>query len=133
MFVYVVVVLEVPVAIVDVVDVVVVRHFLAIIVLGVRRPVIRVDPGLRMTLPAVDVVDVIAVHHRLVSVTREMFVVGGFGVLVGCHRYSSALGPTERATPATLSITIIIVNNTAGVPVGVHPPASQRCNSSWAG
>jgi hypothetical protein len=92
-FVYVVVVLEVPVAIVDVVDVIVVHNFLAIIVLGVRRPVIRVDPGLRMTIPAVDVVDVIAVHHRLVSVTREVFVVGGFGVLVGCHRYSSAPGP----------------------------------------
>lgn len=61
MFVYVVVVLEVPVAIVD-------------------------------------VVDVAAMHHRLVSVTREVFVVGGFGVPVGCHRYSFALGPTERAT-----------------------------------
>jgi hypothetical protein len=69
-FVYVVAVLEVPVAIVDVVDVIVVRNFLATIVLAVRRPVIRVDPGLRMTLPAVDVVDVVAVHHRLVSVTR---------------------------------------------------------------
>jgi hypothetical protein len=92
-FVYVVAVLEVPVAIVDMVDVVVVRNCLATIVLGVRHPVIRVDPGLRMTLPIVDVIDVVAMHHRLVSVTREVFVVGGFGVLVGCHRYSSAVGP----------------------------------------
>ena len=90
---YVVAVLEVPVAIVDVVDVVVVRNCLATIVLGVWRPVIRVDPGFRMTLPIVDVVDVVAMHHRLVSVTWEVFVVGGFGVLVGCHRYSSAVGP----------------------------------------
>ena len=116
MFVYVVVVLEVPVAIVDMVDVVVVRNCLATIVLGVRRPVIRMDPGLRMTLPAVDVVDVVAMHHRLVSVTGEVFVVGGFGVLVGCHRSPLRWGPTKRATPATLSITIIIVNKVRGRP-----------------
>lgn len=94
-FVYVVVVLEVPVAIVDMVDVVVVRKCLATIVLGVRRPVIRVDPGFRMTLPIVDVVDVVAMHHRLVSVTGEVFVIGGFGVLVGCHRSPPAVGPYE--------------------------------------
>ena len=64
MFVYVVVVLEVPVAIVDMVDVVVVRNW-------------------------------VAMHHRLVSVTREVFVVGGFGVLVGCHRSPPAVGPYE--------------------------------------
>jgi GDP/UDP-N,N'-diacetylbacillosamine 2-epimerase (hydrolysing) len=28
----------------------------------------------------------------------RVFVVGGFGVPVGCHRHSFALGPTERAT-----------------------------------
>jgi len=69
-------------------------------------------------------VAVVAMNHRLVSVTGEVFVVGGFGVLVGCHRSPLRWGPTKRATRATLSITIIIVNKVSGRPGrgSPHPP-----------
>jgi hypothetical protein len=84
-------VLEMPVTTVEVVDVVVVGNLLAVVILGVRHRVIRVDLGLRMTFPVVDVVDVITMHDGLVPVSREVFVVAGFGVLTGCHRCSWAL------------------------------------------
>lgn len=88
-FVHVIVVLEVPVAVVQVIDVVIVRNLLAVVVLGVRGTVIRVDLRLRMALPVVDVIDVISVHDGLMPVTRQVLVIAGFGVRSRCHRYSS--------------------------------------------
>lgn len=74
-------VLEVPVAVVDVVDMVAVLDRLAPVVVGVGRTVIGVDLGLRMTFAVVDVVDVVAVYDRLVAVSREVLVIAGFVVL----------------------------------------------------
>lgn len=69
MLVDVVVVLEVTVPVVDVIDMVVVRHLLAVVVLSVLPLVIDVNLRLRMSLPVVDVVDVITVHDRLMAVS----------------------------------------------------------------
>lgn len=80
MLVDVVSVLKVPVSVMDVVDVVAVRDLLAVVVIGVWRPMIGVNFRLRVALSVVDVVDVVAVDDRLVPVTWKVLVVAGFGV-----------------------------------------------------
>lgn len=88
MLVDVVVVLEVPVTVVQVIDMVVMRHLLAVVVLGMRRAVVLMEFCLWVPLAAVDVIDVIAMCDSLVTVTGQMFVIAGFCVLLGCHRCS---------------------------------------------
>jgi hypothetical protein len=88
--VYVVAVLEVPVAIVDVVDVVAVLNRLTPVVLGVRRAVIGVDLRLSVPLAVVDMVDVVAMRDGLVAVTRQVLVVARFDVFRWCHRSSKS-------------------------------------------
>lgn len=85
MLVYVVAVLEVPVAVVDMVDVVTVLNGLAPVVVGVRRAVIGVDLRLRVPLAVVDMVDVVAMRDGLVAVTRQVLVVARFDVFRRCH------------------------------------------------
>lgn len=82
---YVIAVLEVKVAVVDVIDMVFVRNLFAVIVFGVLDVVPGVNPRLRVPLAIVDVIDVIAVRDRLVSVPRQVFVIVGFGVLLRFH------------------------------------------------
>jgi len=89
--VYVVVVLEVPVTVVDMVDVVTVLNGLAAVVLGVSGTVIGMDLGFRVPFAVVNMVDVIAVRDGLVAVARQMLVVAGLSVrgvrsvFGGCH------------------------------------------------
>ncbi len=82
---HVVAVLEVPVTVVDMVDVVAVRNGLAAVVLGVGGSVIGMDPGLGVVFAVVNMVDVVAVHDGLMAVARQVLVVARFGVLGGCH------------------------------------------------
>ncbi|MCB0924315.1 MAG: hypothetical protein KDB50_07200 [Mycobacterium sp.] len=93
----VVVVLEVPVTVVQVIDMVVMRDLLAVVVLGMRRAVVLMEFCLRVPLAAVDVIDVIAMCDSLVTVTGQMFVIAGFCVLLGCHRCS--FDECENAIP----------------------------------
>jgi hypothetical protein len=83
--VHVVAVLEVPVTVVDMVDVVAVLHGLAPVVLGVRQAVIGVDLRLGVPLAVVDMVDVVAVRDGLVAVTRQVLMVARFDVFRRCH------------------------------------------------
>lgn len=70
MLVYVVAVLEVSVAVVQMVDVVAVLNRLTSVALGVRRAVIGVDLRLRMPLAVVDMVDMVAMLDGLMTVAR---------------------------------------------------------------
>lgn len=79
--------LEVAVAIVDMVHVVAVGDRLAAVSLGVRCAVAGVHRLLAVVLTAVHVIDMIAVPHGLAPVTRKVLVVGGF--CVGSHLSSS--------------------------------------------
>ncbi len=83
--VYVVAVLEVPVPVVDMVDVVTVLNGLTPVVVGVRRAVIGVDLRLSVPLAVVDMVDVVAMRDGLVAVTRQVLVVARFDVFRRCH------------------------------------------------
>lgn len=85
MLVYVVAVLEVSVAVVDMVDVVAVLNRLTPVVLGVRRAVIGVDLCLWVSLAVMDVVDMVAVNDGLVTVTRQVLMVAWLDVLRRCH------------------------------------------------
>lgn len=91
MLVHVVAVLEVPVTVVDMVDVVAVLHGLAPVVLGVRRAVIGVDLRLRVPLAVMNMVDVVTMGDGLVAVTRQVLVVARFEVFRRCHG-SSKIG-----------------------------------------
>jgi hypothetical protein len=83
--VYVVAVLEMPVTIVDMVDVVAVLNGLTPVVLGMRRAVIGVDLRLGVPLAVVDMVDVVAMRDGLVAVARQVLVVARFDVFRRCH------------------------------------------------
>lgn len=85
--VYVIAMLEVPVTVMEVIDMVVMRDLLAVVVVGVRCLVAAVDLGLRVTLAVVDVIDVIAVYDGFMAVIREVFVIAGFGVLLRFHGF----------------------------------------------
>lgn len=89
MLVDVVAVLEVPVTVMDVVDVVSVLNGLTAVILGVCRTVAGVDLRLRVPLAVVDVVDVVTVRDGLVSVTRQVLVVTRFDVFGRCHGSSN--------------------------------------------
>lgn len=90
MLVYVVAVLEVSVAVVDMVDVVAVLNRLTPVVLGVRRAVIGVDLRLGVPLAVVDMVEVVAVLDGLVAVAREVLVVDRFHMVCRCHGSSKS-------------------------------------------
>jgi hypothetical protein len=77
--------LEVPVPIVDVVDVVTVLNGLAPVVHGVCGAVAGMDLGFGVPFAVVDVVDVVAVHDRLMTVAGQVLVVARFDVFGGCH------------------------------------------------
>ncbi len=83
--VYVAAVLEVPVSVVDVVDMVFVEHLLAVVIHGMRALMLGVDLGFAVVFAVVDVVDVISVYDRLVAVSGKVLVMVGFAVLAGCH------------------------------------------------
>jgi hypothetical protein len=83
--VYVVAVLEVPVSVVDMVDMVAVLNGLASVVLGVRRTVIGVNLRLGVPLAVMDMVDMVAMHDGLVAVTWQMLMVARLDVFRGCH------------------------------------------------
>jgi hypothetical protein len=85
--VYVIVVLEVAVAVVQVVDMVPMRDLLAVVVLGVSDLMPGVDPGLRVALAVVDVIDVASVHDGLVPVAGQVFMVMGFRVPFAGHGF----------------------------------------------
>lgn len=85
MLVYVAAVLEVPVSVVDVVDMVFVEHLLAVVIHGMRALMLGVDLGFAVVFAVVDVVDVISVYDRLVAVSGKVLVMVGFAVLAGCH------------------------------------------------
>lgn len=90
MLVYVVAVLEVSVAVVDMVDVVAVLNRLTPVVLGVRGAVIGVDLHLRVPLAVVDMVDMVSMLDGLVAVARKVLVVDRFDVVRWCHRSSKS-------------------------------------------
>jgi hypothetical protein len=104
----VVAVLEVAVTVVEMIDVVVVDDSPAIVIVGVRGLVAAVDLRLRMTFAVVNVIDVIAVHDGFVAVSRQVFVIAGFGVLFRCH------GFLRCRVRLKLSIIEIIVNKARG-------------------
>jgi hypothetical protein len=76
----VVAVLEMPVTLVQVVDVVFVLDGLAAVPVGVRLPVGWVHLAFRVPLALVDMVDVVLVGHGLASVARQVLVVQLLGV-----------------------------------------------------
>ena len=88
--------LEVPVAVVDMVDVVPVLDGLAPVVLGVRGTVVWMDLGLGVPFAVVQMVDVVAVHDGLVTVAGQVLVVARFHVFGGCHPSSPSSGPPPR-------------------------------------
>lgn len=85
MLVNVITMLEVAVAIVNVVDVVVVFHGLAAVTLSVGAFVLGVDVSLAVVLVAVNVVDVTVVLDGLAAVAGQVLVVGDLNV---AHGYS---------------------------------------------
>ena len=85
MLVNVVAMLEVPVAVVDMVDVVPVLDGLAPVVLGVRGTVAMMDLGFRVPFAVVDMVDVVAVHDGLMTIAGQVLVVARFDVFGGSH------------------------------------------------
>lgn len=87
--------LEVPVPVVDVVDVVTVLNGLAPVILGVRGAVAGMDRGFGVPFTVVDMVDVVAVHDRLMTVAGKVLVVARFDVFGGCHCFV-ALFPDFR-------------------------------------
>ncbi len=101
MLVDVVAMLEVPVPVVDMVDVVSVRNFLARVILGVRGTVLGMDLGFGVPFTVVDMVDMVAVHDRLMAIAGKVLVVARFDVFGGCHCSSpsfrtSAMAETRR-------------------------------------
>jgi hypothetical protein len=88
--VYVVAVLEVSVAVVDMVDVVAVLNRLTPVVLGVRRAVIGMDLRFRVPLAVVDMVDMVAMLDGLVAVARQVLVIDRFDMFRWCHRSSKS-------------------------------------------
>ena len=89
MLVNVVAVLEVTVAVVQVVDVAVVLDRLTAVPFGVGASVLGVNLHLRVLLVAVDVVDVAVVLDRLATVLRQVLVVLRLNVV---HAESSCAG-----------------------------------------
>lgn len=85
MFVHVVAVLEVTVAIVNVIDMVTVFNGLAAVAFGVGRTVIGVNRRLGVSFPLMDVIDVVTVGDHLMAISRQMLVIVGFGVTFTCH------------------------------------------------
>ncbi|MDT4945132.1 MAG: hypothetical protein QOH14_1865 [Pseudonocardiales bacterium] len=97
-FVDVVAVLEVPVPVVHVVDVLAVLDCLAIVTIAVRSIVFGMDGLLRMALPTVDVVDVVTVRDGLATVARQVLVIGDLSVTG--HEIPVLSGrPTTRLVP----------------------------------
>ena len=88
MLVNVVAMLEVPVAIVDMVDVIAVLDGLAPVVLGVCGTVVRMDLGFGVPFAVVDMVDVVAVHDGLMTVAGQVLMVAWFDVFGRCHPWS---------------------------------------------
>jgi len=93
--------LEVPVPVVDMVDVVTVLNGLAPVILGVRGTVLGMDLGFGVPFAVVDMVHVVAVHDRLMTVAGKVLVVARFDVFGGCHCSSpsfrtSAIAETRR-------------------------------------
>jgi hypothetical protein len=72
--------LEVAVAVMDVVHVIAVGDRLAAVSVGVRARVAGVHRLLRVVLAAVHVIDVVVVLDRLAPVTRVMLVIDRFSV-----------------------------------------------------
>ena len=93
----VVAVLEVAVAIVDVVNVIAVGHHVAAVRLGVSAFVVGVQGQLGVALVAVHVVDMVAVPDGRAPVPRMMLVIGGLSM--GRHLSSLAL-PEARLSGA---------------------------------
>jgi hypothetical protein len=91
----VVAVLEVAVAIVDVVNVIAVGHHVAAVRLGVSAFVAGVQGLLGVALAAVHVVDMVAVPDGRAPVPRMMLVIGGLSM----GRHLSSLAAT-RSAPA---------------------------------
>jgi hypothetical protein len=90
MFVHMIAVLEVTMAVMQVVHVVTVRHGLTPVVVSVRLAVVGVDVLLGVRLTVVNVIDVVAMDHSLVSVAWQVLVVlgvvmWGFRIPISAH------------------------------------------------